>query len=94
MSQYEKRMFGMTKGEVIESPRMRRSGVTMHIISVLSDAQATMDFGNIEAANALINIAKFWTAMLEDYLSEGGEVTEGDRFSVTIEDLDEFFGWR
>ena len=88
----EVRMYGMTEREVIHEPLIRINSVLTYAMGLLSDAQEVMG-SHPELARQVMNKAKFWMHRLAQYLGEGGEVTHDVRFPVTIEDLDEWFGW-
>ena len=66
MNEAEKRMFGMSTQDIreqyMQSLTAKLSGLEMVAMSVLSDAQELMTFGNAQAtdqARKNINIAKF-----------------------------------
>jgi hypothetical protein len=66
MTEFEKNCYGMTEADIREeymgSITARLSGLEMVAMSVLSDAQELMSFGNDQAtdqARKNINIAKF-----------------------------------
>lgn len=78
MTDFEKRCYGMTEADIREeymnSITAKFSGLEMVAMSVLSDAQELMSFGNDQAtdqARKNINIAKFiLSEMMEARLAE------------------------
>lgn len=78
MTDFEKRCYGMTEADIREeymnSITAKFSGLEMVAMSVLSDAQELMSFGNDQAtdqARKNINIAKFiMSEMMEARLAE------------------------
>ena len=88
MTEFEKNCYGMSADDIREeymgSITARLSGVEMVAMSVLSDAQELMSFGNDQAtdqARKNINIAKFiLSEMMENSLTglpRGGHSIEG-----------------
>lgn len=63
MTDQEFQMFGMSKGQIeqeyIKSFTTMMSGIEMTIISILSDAQHLMEFGQHDRARKLMNVAKY-----------------------------------
>ena len=95
MTEFEKRCYGITEADIREqymgSLTARLSGVEMVAMSVLSDAQELMSFGNDQAtdqARKNINIAKFiLSEMMESKLTglpRGGHSIEGSSMGVSI----------
>ena len=88
MTEFEKNCYGMSADDIREeymgSITARLSGLEMVAMSVLSDAQELMSFGNDQAtdqARKNINIAKFiLSEMMENSLTglpRGGHSIEG-----------------
>lgn len=95
MTEFEKRCYGITEADIREqymgSLTARLSGVEMVAMSVLSDAQELMSFGNDQAtdqARKNINIAKFiLSEMMESKLTglpRGGHSIEGSSMGVSV----------
>ena len=63
MTDQEFQMFGMSKGQIeqeyIKSFTTMMSGIEMTVISILSDAQHLMEFGQHDRARKLMNVAKY-----------------------------------
>ena len=63
MTDQEFQMFGMSKGQIeqeyIKSFTTMMSGIEMTVISILSDAQHLMEFGQNDRARKLMNVAKY-----------------------------------
>ena len=63
MTQFERDCYGMTiediNANLINGITTRLSGIEMTIMSVLSDAQQVLEFGDSEQARKYINVAKF-----------------------------------
>lgn len=67
MTDEEFQMFGMSKGQIeqeyIKSFTTMMSGIEMTVMSILSDAQHVLEYGNTERAKdqsrKLMNIAKY-----------------------------------
>jgi hypothetical protein len=59
----EIQMFGMTKEQIkkeyIQSWMSYHTGIEMQVISILSDAQHLMEFGQDDRARKLMNVAKY-----------------------------------
>jgi hypothetical protein len=78
MTEFEKRCYGISEADIREeymgSITARLSGLEMVAMSVLSDAQELMSFGNDQAtdqARKNINIAKFiLSEMMETRMTE------------------------
>ena len=73
MTEFEKNCYGMTEADIreeyMDSITARLSGIEMVAMSVLSDAQELMTFGNDQAtdqARKNINIAKFILSEMMD----------------------------
>ena len=73
MTEFEKNCYGITEADIreeyMESITARLSGLEMVAMSVLSDAQELMTFGNDQAtdqARKNINIAKFILSEMMD----------------------------
>ena len=73
MTEFEKNCYGISTAEIerqyCESITARFSGLEMVAMSVLSDAQELMSFGNAQAtdqARKNINIAKYILCKLQD----------------------------
>lgn len=63
MTDQEFQMFGMSEGQIeqeyIKSFMTMMSGIEMTVISILSDAQHLMEFGQQDRARKLMNVAKY-----------------------------------
>ena len=63
MTDEEFQMFGMSKGQIeqeyIKSFTTMMSGIEMTVISILSDAQHLMEFGQHDRARKMMNVAKY-----------------------------------
>jgi len=63
MTKFERDCYGMTiediNANLINGITTRLSGIEMTIMSVLSDAQQVLEFGDSEQARKYINVAKF-----------------------------------
>jgi len=63
MTKFERDCYGMTVEDInvnlINGITTRLSGIEMTIMSVLSDAQQVLEFGDSEQARKYINVAKF-----------------------------------
>ena len=63
MTDFERRCYGMSaqdiRTEYMEGLTARISGLEMVVMSLLSDAQETMHFGDTEASRQYMNRAKF-----------------------------------
>ena len=95
MTEFEKNCYGITEAAIREqymgSLTARLSGVEMVAMSVLSDAQELMSFGNDQAtdqARKNINIAKFiLSEMMESKLTglpRGGHSIEGSSVGASL----------
>ena len=95
MTEFEKNCYGMSADDIREeymgSITARLSGVEMVAMSVLSDAQELMSFGNDQAtdqARKNINIAKFiLSEMMESKLTglpRGGHSIEGSPVGASL----------
>lgn len=77
MTEFESKCYGMSESDIrqqyINSFTARMAGIEMAAMSVLSDAQELMTFGNAQAtdqARKNINIAKFiLSEMMDDRLA-------------------------
>ena len=73
MTEFEEQCYGISQADIerhyMQSLTAKLSGLEMVVMSVLSDAQELMDFGEAEQARKQINIAKFILSnMMEDRL--------------------------
>ena len=63
MTHEEEMMFGMSKGQIeqeyIKSFTTMMSGIEMTVISILSDAQHLLEFGQTDRSRKLMNVAKY-----------------------------------
>ena len=63
MTHEEEMMFGMSTGQIereyIKSFTTMMSGIEMTVISILSDAQHLMEYGQHDRARKLMNVAKY-----------------------------------
>ena len=63
MTHEEEMMFGMSKGQIeqeyIKSFTTMMSGIEMTVISILSDAQHLLEFGQTDRYRKLMNVAKY-----------------------------------
>jgi hypothetical protein len=95
MTEFEKNCYGMSADDIREeymgSITARLSGLEMVAMSVLSDAQELMSFGNDQAtdqARKNINIAKFiLSEMMESKLTglpRGGHSIEGSPVGASL----------
>ena len=63
MTKFERDCYGMTVEDInanlINGITTRLAGIEMTIMSILSDAQQVLEFGDSEQARKYINVAKF-----------------------------------
>ena len=63
MTEFEEQCYGISQADIerhyMQSLTAKLSGLEMVVMSVLSDAQELMDFGEAEQARKQINIAKY-----------------------------------
>ena len=63
MTEFERNCYGMTVEDInanlINGITTRLAGIEMTIMSILSDAQQVLEFGDSEQARKYINVAKF-----------------------------------
>jgi hypothetical protein len=63
MTEFERKCYGMSqegiRREYMESLTARLSGLEMVVMSILSDAQQVLEFGDTEASRQYMNRAKF-----------------------------------
>jgi hypothetical protein len=66
MTKFERDCYGMTVEDInanlINGITTRLAGIEMTIMSILSDAQQVLEFGDSEQARKYINVAKFMIA--------------------------------
>jgi len=66
MTNFERDCYGMTVEDInanlINGITTRLAGIEMTIMSILSDAQQVLEFGDSEQARKYINVAKFMIA--------------------------------
>ena len=82
MTDEEFQMFGMSKGQIeqeyIKSFTTMMSGIEMTVMSILSDAQHVLEYGNVERAKdqsrKLMNIAKYILSKELEYKMEKKKV--------------------
>ena len=74
MTHEEEMMFGMSKDQIeqeyIKSFTTMMTGIEMTVISILSDAQHVMEFGQHDRARKMMNIAKYILSRELEYKTE------------------------
>jgi hypothetical protein len=78
MTHEEEMMFGMSKGQIeqeyIKSFTTMMSGIEMTVMSILSDAQHVMEFGQHDRARKMMNVAKYILSKELEYKMEKKKV--------------------
>lgn len=74
MTHEEEMMFGMSKDQIeqeyIKSFTTMMTGIEMTVISILSDAQHVMEFGQHDRARKMMNVAKYILSRELEYKME------------------------